>query len=279
MNKMLVAVFDNENKAFEGLSALKDLHKKGDITLYATAVISKDENGALRLNDAADQGPIGTTTGLLTGSLIGLLGGPVGLAIGAATGTVAGLIFDVSADDINTTFVDEVSNALTKGTTAVIAEIDESWTIPIDTKLESLNGMVFRRLRDEVAEDQLARESEAIATEFENLKQELKEAKEEDRAAIKSAIAKLQKKAQAANELVKRKMNESRSQVNAKLNTMEQQMKEAKDRRKAKMEKRINEVKEEYRKRTEKLRQASKLIDEALGSKEQLQKSTAAEVF
>jgi hypothetical protein len=34
---MLVAVFDNENKAFEGLGALKDLHKKGDITLYATA--------------------------------------------------------------------------------------------------------------------------------------------------------------------------------------------------------------------------------------------------
>lgn len=30
MNKMIVAVFNNETAAFEGLSALKDLHKDGD---------------------------------------------------------------------------------------------------------------------------------------------------------------------------------------------------------------------------------------------------------
>src|SRR5678810_349267 len=95
-----------------------------------------------------------------------LIGGPVGLAIGAATGSVAGLIFDVSTDDINTTFVDEVSSALIKGKTALIAEIDETWAVPIDTKLDSINGLVFRRLRDEVGEDQMARKSEAIAAEY-----------------------------------------------------------------------------------------------------------------
>jgi uncharacterized membrane protein len=279
MNKMLVAVFDNENKAFEGLNALKDLHKKGDITLYATVVVSKDDRGELRLNTAADQGPIGTTTGLLTGSLIGLIGGPVGLAVGAATGTIAGLIFDVSADDVNTTFVDEVSNALRSGKTAVIAEIDETWTVPIDTRLDALNAMVFRRLRDEVADDQLARESEAIAAEYRNLKEELKEAREEDKAAIKSAIAKLQNKAHATDELVKRKLNETKGQLDAKVNAMREQMKDAREKRKAKIEKRINEVKEDHRTRTEKLKQASKLIGEALGSKEEIQKSTAAGVL
>jgi hypothetical protein len=35
MNKMLVAVFDREDAAFEGLSALKDLHRDGDISLYS----------------------------------------------------------------------------------------------------------------------------------------------------------------------------------------------------------------------------------------------------
>ena len=265
---MLVAVFDNENKAFEGLSALKDLHKKSDITLYATAVVTKNEKGELRLNTAADQGPVGTATGLFTGSLIGLLGGPIGFAVGAATGAVAGLIFDVSADDINTTFVDEVSNALTKGKTAVIAEIDETWTVPVDTKLEALNGMVFRRLTYEVADDQWVRESEAIEAEFRNLKEELKQAREEDKAAIKSAITKLQNKAQAVNDQLNKKLSESRSQLDAKVNTMQEQMKDARDRKKAKIEKRINEVKEEYRARTEKLKQASKLIGEAFASKE-----------
>ena len=265
---MLVAVFDNENKAFEGLSSLKDLHKKGDITLYATAVVSKNENGELRLNTAADQGPVGTATGLFTGSLIGLLGGPIGLAVGAAVGTVSGLIFDMSSDDINITFVDEVSNALTKGKTAVIAEIDETWTVPVDTRLETLNAMVFRRLTYEVAEDQWARESEAIDAEFRNLKEELKQAREEDQAAIKSAMGKLQKKAQAVNDQLNKKLSESRSQLDAKVNTMQVQMKDARDRKKAKIEKRINEVKEEYRARTAKLKQASNLIGEAFASKE-----------
>ena len=278
MNKMLVAVFNDENKAFEGLSALKDLHRKGDITLYATAVVNKDEKGQLRLNTAADQGPIGATTGLLTGSLIGLVGGPVGLAIGAMTGTLAGLIFDASTDEINATFVDEVSNALTKGKTAVIAEIDETWTVPIDTRLEALNGMVFRRLRDEVAEDQLQRESEAIAADFRNLKEELNEAREEDKAAIKAAMVKLQNKAKATDELVERKMNDTRSQLEAKVNTMRDQMKEAREKRKAKIEKRIGEVKEEYKLRTDKLKQASKLIGEAMGLREEIESTAEADM-
>ena len=95
MNKMLIAVFETETKAYEGLSALKGLHKNGDITLYAAAVINKDQNGQIKVKESADQGPIGTGVGLLTGSLIGLLGGPVGLAIGAFTGSMAGLIYDV----------------------------------------------------------------------------------------------------------------------------------------------------------------------------------------
>ncbi|MGZ5220970.1 MAG: DUF1269 domain-containing protein [Chitinophagaceae bacterium] len=264
MNKMLVAVFENENNAFEALSALKDLHRKGDVTLYATAVVSKDDTGALRMNTAADQGPIGTTTGLLTGSLIGLIGGPVGLAVGATTGALAGLIYDVSDNDINLTFLEEVSDALTKGKTAVIAEIDETWTVPVDTRLEALDAMIFRRLRDEVAEDQLARESEAIAAEFNELEEELKQAREEDKAAIKSAMAKLQNKAKFTEDLVKRKLNETKGQLDAKVNTMQEQMQNAKERRTAKIEKRITEVKQEYKARTDKLKKASSLISEAL---------------
>jgi len=278
MNKMLVAVFQNENKAFEGLSALKELHKKGDITLYATAVLSKDEKGEVHLNSTADQGPIGTATGLFTGSLIGLIGGPVGLAIGAATGSIAGLIYDVSTDDLNTTFVDEVTYALTKGKTAVIAEIDETWTVPIDTKLEGLNAMVFRRLKDEIAEDQLARESEAIAAELRNLNEELKEAKERDKAHIEAVISKLQNKAETTNELVRKKLNETRTQLNAKIDTMEEQIKQAKDSRKAKIEKRIKDVKQEYSLRIQKLKQASKLIGEVLEPKEAVQKTARVDL-
>jgi len=84
MDKVLVAVFDNEAAAFDGLSALRDLHRDGDITLYASAVVAKDTAGKISVKQAADQGPVGTAVGLLTGSLVGILGGPVGFAVGAA---------------------------------------------------------------------------------------------------------------------------------------------------------------------------------------------------
>ena len=58
MNKMLIAVFETETRAYEGLSALKGLHTNGDITLYATAVISKDQNGNIQVKDSADQDPL-----------------------------------------------------------------------------------------------------------------------------------------------------------------------------------------------------------------------------
>ncbi|MEX1241554.1 MAG: DUF1269 domain-containing protein [Cyclobacteriaceae bacterium] len=206
MNKILVAVFENETTAHEGLSALKDLHQDGDITLYATAVISKDQNGELQLKTAADRGAVGAATGLLAGSLIGLIGGPVGLAIGAASGFLGGLIFDISSDDINIQFVDEVSGALTKGKTAVIAEIDESWTVPVDTRLAK--AMVFRRLKNEVFDEQLARESEAIAAEYQKLEEELAEAGKESKAQIESAIAKLKDKAQLVDAQLRKKLNE-----------------------------------------------------------------------
>jgi len=71
MNKMLVAVFENEAKAHEGLTALKSLHKDGDISMYASAVISKDGDGKMILKSAKDEGMVGAATGLVTGGLIG----------------------------------------------------------------------------------------------------------------------------------------------------------------------------------------------------------------
>ena len=70
MNKILTATFDSEQAAFEGLSALKDLHRDGDITLYASSVIAKDSQGNVAVRQAADRGPVGTLVGLVTGGLV-----------------------------------------------------------------------------------------------------------------------------------------------------------------------------------------------------------------
>ena len=113
MNQMLVAVFDTETAAFEGLSALRDLHKQGGISLYASAVVVKDKTGRARVKQEVEYGPAGTALGLLTGSLLGILGGPAGLAAGASLGGITGLLFDLNKIVVGATFLDDVSKTLT----------------------------------------------------------------------------------------------------------------------------------------------------------------------
>jgi flavin-binding protein dodecin len=73
-----------------------------------------------------------------------LLGGPAGLAIGALTGTVIGNIADLWVAGVGSDFLDEVSNVLTPGKYAIVADISEEWVTPLDTRMEALNGFVFR---------------------------------------------------------------------------------------------------------------------------------------
>ena len=159
MNKILVAVFDTETAAYEGLSALKDLNASGDITLNATAVIAKSADGALGLRQAAEQGPGSTALGLITGSLIGLLAGPLGLALGATAGGLTGLLLDLRRAGMSEEFVQEVSEKLAPGKSAVLADMDETWTVPVDTRLEPLGAVVVRHLRTEVEEELRDRKS------------------------------------------------------------------------------------------------------------------------
>lgn len=158
MNKTLVAIFGTEEAAFNGLSGLKDLHRNGDITLYDSAVIAKNTLGEIRVVKAPDDAPTGTFLGMFVGTLVGALGGPVGVAIGATTGTVAGATADLVRDSVDYSFVEEVSEALLPGMVAVVADVEETWVTPVDLTISEKGGVVFRRLRHEVVEDQLARE-------------------------------------------------------------------------------------------------------------------------
>jgi uncharacterized membrane protein len=143
MDKMLVVVFRDESKAYEGSKALRELHAEGSITLYAAAVIGKDAQGKVTVKQAADQGPLGTLLGFSTGGLIGLLGGPAGLALGAATGSLTGSLYDLARAGISDDFLAEVSQHLLPGRTAVVAEIDEEWVTPVDSRMDTLGGSSF----------------------------------------------------------------------------------------------------------------------------------------
>ncbi len=274
MNKMIVAVFDSESAAYEGLSALKDLHREGSLTLYSTGVLTKDAGGKAEIKQAAEKGPVGTVIGIGTGALLGVLAGPLfgaaaagmaaGAALGLSVGTVTGMMVDLNEAGIDVGFVDEVSEAMKPGKTAVLAEIDEMWLAPLDTRILALGGLLFRRLRAEVADEHFVREANAFNREVDELEHELEEAADDAKAALQTRLDNAKKRVQALNEAAKQKLDKTVADGKAKVAALQEQIKTAHESRKAKMEKRLEELKADYEERSAKLQQAWEITRDAL---------------
>ena len=62
MDRMLVVVFDNESKAYEGKKALLQLDGEGSISVYGHAVAAKHADGTTTVKQD-DEGPLGTLVG------------------------------------------------------------------------------------------------------------------------------------------------------------------------------------------------------------------------
>ena len=196
MERMLVVVFDNEKKAFEGRSALRQLEVEGSISIYAGAVVVKHADGTVSVKQLDDE-PTGALTGTAVGSLIGLLGGPVGLAIGAASGLTIGAFYDADTLRVGEDFVNDVSKSLKPNKVAVVAEVDEAWTIPVDTRMEALGGTVFRRALWAVQEQVRREEIAAMKADLAQFKSEISKAHAERKAKLQKKIGELEAKIDA----------------------------------------------------------------------------------
>ena len=263
MDKMMVTVFKDERSAYEGVSALRELHEEGSLTLYASTVIFKDANGVISVKQAADEGPFGTFAGLATGSLIGLLGGPVGLAVGAATGTLAGSLFDLARVGVSDDFLTEVYQYLVPNKWAVVAEVDENWVTPLDTRMEAIGGVVFRRGRGEFIDVQIEREIAADTAEIEQLETEYRQAVGDAKAKLKVKIDAAKKKYEERRELLLKRIDEIEREGEAKFKLLQEQVAKTTGQAKASLEKRIVEERAKHNTRVAKLRQAWQLVKEA----------------
>ena len=263
MDKVLAVVFNDEKQAYDGLRAFRDLHRDGSITLYSDAVVAKDASGKLSVREGGEV-PEGTFFGLLTGSLIGILGGPIGLAVGASTGTMIGAAFDLTRAGIAGDFLEEVSEYLLPGKTAVIAELDEDWQAPIDTRMEALGGHVFRRNRIEVEDAYYERQIAAYRDELIALEAERQKASAERKARLEARIEDTRHTLQDKRDELKARIESVKREGDAKIESVQQQVKTARDERKQRLEKRLAEIRAEYRERSDKLHQAWELTKSAL---------------
>ena len=216
MDRMLVVVFDDETKAYGGRKALLELEGEGSITIYASAVVAKRADGTTSIRQGEDAAPFGTLLGTSLGSLIGLLGGPAGLAIGAAAGLAAGGAADLDNARIGGDFIDDVTKTLTPNRVAVVAQIEEDWTTPVDTRMESIGGTVFRRSLSEVRDTVDREEVGAMKADLAQMKAEHAQARADRQGKLRDKISRLESKIQERLQKAKEKRQAAEGQAQAK---------------------------------------------------------------
>jgi len=256
MERMLVVVFDDESKAYEGSHALKQLDSDGSIAIHAEAVIKKNADGTITVKQANDEFPIRSIGGTAIGSLIGLLEGPVGMAIGASVGALAGVVSDLNVVGVDAEFVDDVAKTLNPGKCAVIAEISEEWTTPVDTRMEAAGGTVFREARGTVEEEQRAREIAKLRADIDQLKAEYAKARADRKAKLKAQIDKLEAKLKEKVEQAQHESERMKQEMEAKVHALQEKAAKTQGEIKATFNARVKSIRQHYEQSEAKLKHA-----------------------
>jgi hypothetical protein len=165
MDNYVAIVVDNDAAAFNVLHEIWKLDDRGDVTVHGAAVTNRDKFGYTQVAHKDTDPGVRTVLGLGIGALLGALAGPVGAAagttiaagtaagIGAAAGGVAGLTGDAIKADEHDQAAYETSFVLKPGQSAVIAEVSEDWTTPIDEVAKRYGGTIYRRAKSDIHSD------------------------------------------------------------------------------------------------------------------------------
>lgn len=166
MDNYIAIVLDDDAKAYQALHQLWNLDTDGDITVHGAAVLHRDPNGYVNVRTKETDPGLRTAVGVGIGALLGAFAGPIGAAAGAvaaaagtgaAIGAASGGVVGLTADIVKATENDEASYeagfVLPRGKSAVIAEVTEQWTTPVDTLAKKYDAKVFRRSKSVIAEN------------------------------------------------------------------------------------------------------------------------------
>jgi uncharacterized membrane protein len=142
--RAVTAVFHDQNDAYDVAREIKNL-KNDQVKVKQAALVTKDSKGNLRVPDTkGDEVPWGTIGGPIVGGLIGLIAGPAGAAIGAGAGLAAGWTGDLVRLGMDEDTVNAIGSEINPGDSAIVAEIDEGSTEPIDSIVANHGGVIYR---------------------------------------------------------------------------------------------------------------------------------------
>ena len=137
--------FEDNMKAYQLFSHLKQYHLEGQIDLQQIVVIEREENGSFAFKDAADFSRSNKATkGALIGMAVGILGGPFGLLFGTLTGGMIGTSKELKRLKANEELFKKTIGNIDLGTTGVMAIGKEYEESVLDGLVDELGGKVTR---------------------------------------------------------------------------------------------------------------------------------------
>src|SRR5215813_6879491 len=95
---------------------------------------------------------------------------------------------------VNEGYIEDVTKVLLPNKVAVVAEIEEEWTTPVDTRMEAIGGKVFRRALSEAQDTVNKEDVDAMKADLAKMKEEHSKARAERKANLQEKIRHLDSK-------------------------------------------------------------------------------------
>jgi uncharacterized membrane protein len=164
-HNLIAVTFEQDSKAYEALSKLKQASMAGRVGVNSAAVVQRGADGRVSVPEGADSVVgVGMAGGGLLGILLGVFGGPVGVFFGFGAGALVGSMFDVRRAERESGVLGLLADALPLGGTALVAEVEEVAVEVVDGEMSALGGTVLRIPASEVlAAVETAEEAAAAA--------------------------------------------------------------------------------------------------------------------
>lgn len=147
---VIVVQFPESSKCYEFFSFLKNANASGSLKLQEAVVIEHDQSGQYQVKDGHVKMGQAATTGTLLGALIGILGGPLGMLFGASVGTLLGTSTEIDRAVYAQSVVAQVSQSVPRGSTALIATLDEPSVDVVNAEVSRMGGAVLRWSAEDV---------------------------------------------------------------------------------------------------------------------------------
>ena len=252
MDKMLIAVFEGEGQASIAARALKDLRAEDVLLVYAVAVIVKNPAKVsvvdFKIKDCRDP-----ALGVATRSVIKLLAEPYDSVDNGNSPTSSDRMIEVANAGVDSIFTDEVARHLLPGRAAIVSEIEEEATDLLDTLLESRGGTVFRCVRRELLDVQIADELDALHSEIQTMETQILQWPEESKAQLRQKLDRARARFEATKDRARQHAASIKREAEAKIVLLQERTAKAEGGIKARLEKLADEIRVDYVNRATKL--------------------------